>query len=199
MAPGIFRKIFDKVKGFFNGGDDSQASNLVDRIKGKVTQVSDGARHVIDKVNETIDYAEPVVRKGIRKTSEVLDYAEPVVEQASRIVRKIRREPKVDRSYHDEDEYEPPRRALKTVSDTGSRTSTTLDEAGGRTTKIIPRTFKPYKLPEIEPDSDENDRDSEPASIRKQTSKFDNPSTQRTKLRPILKPKKAVKPEFYSD
>jgi hypothetical protein len=184
MAPGIFRKIFDKVKGFFTGGDDSQASNIVDKIKEKVTQVSDGARRVIDKVSDTIDYAEPVVRKGIRKTAEALDYVEPVVDRAQRIARKIRKPPPrvVEIEEYESDEAPPPPKRS--------------------TTKIIPRTFKPYKMPQItndEVDSEDNEREAEPAAIRKQTTKFDNPATQRTKLRPILKPKKVPKPEFYSD
>jgi hypothetical protein len=195
MAPGIFRKIFDKVKGFFNGGDDSQASNLVDRIKEKVTQVSDGARHVIDKVNDTIDYAEPVVRKGIRKASEVLDFAEPIVEQAQRIVRKTRRvAPSSSRSL---EVRKPPPRIVEVEEFESDEEPPPPPPPKRTSTKIVPRTFKPYKIPEPD-DEDLDDRDLEPASIRKQTSKFDRTST-KPKLRPILKPKFTNRTQAESD
>jgi hypothetical protein len=227
MAPGIFRKIFDKVKGFFSGGDDSPASNLIDRVKDKVNQVSDGARRVIDKVNETIDYAEPVIRKGIKTTGEVLDYAEPVVEQAQRIVRKIRRPPPkvVEVEEYESDEPAPPppirKRAVSKVT----------PQSGLRPGAVTPRTFTPYtpirsSRPAIDfaGNNDDDDykedenrerfdeRSSEPPAIRKQTSKFESEKqivndrkfeasqNTRSKLRPQLKrPKLTPQTEFYSD
>jgi hypothetical protein len=84
MAPGLFRKIFDKVKGFFSG----DAPAIVDKFNESVSRASEGARHVIDKVNETIDYAEPIVRKGLKTTNQMIEDFEPVMDTAQRVFMK---------------------------------------------------------------------------------------------------------------
>jgi hypothetical protein len=156
---------------------------IFDKVKGIISGDSnDGSKtSLLDKISN-----------GVEAVSKIAEKSEPMIENVQKIIKKTRPKPKPKPKVEIVEEYEeeepeplppPKRRRIAPV------------------TKINQRTFTPYAP--VGGSSRENtaytpDRDNEPYSISKQTSKFSRgPVVQDKNIRPILKSRQI--PQYQRD